>query len=153
MAQDYDPTDYSPRPLVPDRNHWEQQPTEPDRWYSRFELYRDKGGERTLVGTWRRVTGKERGGVDGNWTRHSTRWRWRERARAWDRHLQRLAREEQEQAVVEMGRRAARHAVALQGVLMLPAKAIARLIQTDRDGLLASLMELPAEELIRLYQK
>jgi hypothetical protein len=154
MATQKDPTDYSPQTLVTDRQPWEQQPAEPDKWYARFELYKDAGGERTMVGTWRRVTGREQARqLAGNWTRHATRWRWRERARKWDRHLRDLAREEHEQAVIEMGRRAARHSVALQGVLMLPAQAVARLLQTDRDALLASLMALPPDELIRLTQR
>ena len=139
--------------LAPDRAAWEQQPEESDKWYGRFEMYRNLGTERTLLGAWRRATGKERAQADGYWQRQCSRWRWRDRARAWDKHLRNLARQEQEQAVIEMGRRAARNAATLQGVLMLPAEALDELVRVDRAGLLATLAALPTEELVKLTQR
>ena len=77
----------------PERNPWDQMEGEPDRWYGRFQLYLELGFTRTVTtaaaAAGRQACGEpfERG---GNWSYISRRWRWRERAHAWDVHQREL---------------------------------------------------------------
>lgn len=112
---------------------WERQPGESVRAYAAFCAYRDMPpGERSLRALAARL-GYEKaakaGRVPSHIQRWSTRWRWVERARAWDDEQDRRAREEQIRAVREMRERHAREAVALQQ------KALARLKAMDPNEL------------------
>lgn len=68
---------------------WERQPREPNLWFDRFERYRLKGAQRTLLGTVRQEA-EESGRlklptrVPGSWYTQFYKWRWRQRAEAWD---------------------------------------------------------------------
>lgn len=86
---------------------WEQQPGEPIKWFQRFGLFLESGPERTLVETYRqflqsgsdkkqqarRRKKAEKGGsfkplkLPAAWDAMVVRWRWRERADAFDRHM------------------------------------------------------------------
>jgi hypothetical protein len=78
---------------------WDQLPTEPDEAYSRFLLYRNLGPGRSLhaayltyLTTFRNAsddiqTGKKRQQVPGFWGADSGRWKWVDRANAWDHHV------------------------------------------------------------------
>lgn len=105
---------------------WERQPGEPPKAYAAFCFYRDlPPAERSLRAVADKVYGnrsdRKRQQVPGQIAKWSTRWRWVERARAWDDEQDRQAREEQVRAVREMRERHAREAVVLQQ------KALARL--------------------------
>ena len=66
---------------------WAQQPDEPARWYSRFELYRIMGPNRSLNGAFRlaaQLVGLKSSGASPTWRRAAKRWRWAARAAAWD---------------------------------------------------------------------
>jgi len=123
-------TDTGPAP-------WERQPGEPARAYGAFCIYRDlPPQERSLLAVARklgyvRVTGGRRPSVPGRIQEWSTRWRWVERAGAWDDEQDRLAREAQVRAIQEMRERHAREAVALQR------KALERLKSMDPEDLSA----------------
>lgn len=79
---------------------WDRLETEGEtgRWFDRFERFRAAGPGRTLLGA---LHGEEadRGGerrsarLPGAWDRAAAKWRWRERAAAWDAEQARLARE------------------------------------------------------------
>jgi len=100
---------------------------------------------------WRRTSGKTTQ-APGSWLDAYYSWRWKDRARAWDRHCRKLLVQEHERAVLDMGRRAANSAVALQAVLMLPTQAAAQLVQHDRNAILAQLATMPPQDLIKLVQ-
>lgn len=76
---------------APDREVWEQQPNESDEWYGRFHHFLLLGSERTLEETFR--TMKAAGTLNSEaerphegWYSTAYKWRWKERARAWDGH-------------------------------------------------------------------
>lgn len=108
---------------------WERQPGEPARAFAAFCLYRDMPAhERSLRAVAERLSSKGSGRGRRSTRpleRWSTRWRWVERARAWDDEQDRIAREAQLRAVQEMRERHAREAMALQS------KALERLRQMD----------------------
>jgi hypothetical protein len=66
---------------------WERIPDEPERWYTRFEVYRRMGPNRTLRGAYRltaQTPGSARSKPGRTWYAAARRWRWAERAQAWD---------------------------------------------------------------------
>ena len=81
----------SDRCIQADYVPWEQGPKEPDRWYARFTAFRDQGPDRTIANAYRICTrheGLQGKKPDSDWYRQAKRWRWRERATAWDRHVE-----------------------------------------------------------------
>ena len=75
---------------------WEQQPGEPDEGYARFCLYKSLGPGRsvaaaynTYVRTFRNAQAgtKTQLPVPGHWGEDSSKWRWVDRAHAWDVHV------------------------------------------------------------------
>ncbi len=74
---------------------WDQLPGEPPMAYAHFRLYRDMGLERSLDAAYaidqqiRGIVGG-RTRAAGSWTRESARWRWEERAYAWDGYMARI---------------------------------------------------------------
>jgi hypothetical protein len=129
------------QPLTPPAPPWEQQPGEPDREFRAFRAYRDLGTARSLDAVGRALyegqVGRKRG-TTGRLQDWSVRWRWVERARAWDAELDRQGREAEVEAVKEMRRRHAEEAREFQ------TKAVDRLR-------LMPLEELGAAEVIRFF--
>ena len=77
--------------------------------------------------------GKRRqGGIPGAWSRAAARWRWKQRAEAWDEHERQKAREAHAQGVAEMNQRHIQEAMALQ------AKGIERLKSLDLKDMSAA---------------
>jgi hypothetical protein len=69
------------------RKPWEQQPDEPDFWFTRFEMYKRLGPERTLrllAGTLNGIDGKNRT-LGGSLSLSSRKYGWQRRAQAWDK--------------------------------------------------------------------
>jgi hypothetical protein len=66
-----------------DRAPWEQLPDEPLPAYRRFLIYRNLGPGRSLDRAYEVKKGKK-ARVSGLWTRESTKYRWKDRATAWD---------------------------------------------------------------------
>jgi hypothetical protein len=75
-----------------ERQPWDQQPGEPDRWYARFADYLREGARRSVLGVYR----KERRAraclgalplhsVPHRWRVAKECWHWDDRAAAWDR--------------------------------------------------------------------
>src|SRR6516165_7624450 len=123
--------DTSPQPAP-----WERQPGEPNRWFSRFECYRLAGPGRSLQGAVnaeKAQEGKKRHvNIPGAWSRAAIRWRWRQRAEAWDEHERQKARETHAREIAEMNARHIQEAKALQ------AKAIERLKSLELTDVSAS---------------
>lgn len=77
---------------------WERQPKETARAYAAFKVYLDLGKDRSADRAWSKVTGRN-GGRSGHWGEWSVKWRWVERATAYDLHMARLEQEKREQAL------------------------------------------------------
>lgn len=101
------------RNLVPVTNLanpvWEQQHNEHPTTFDQFTLYRDMGPSRTQVAVAREVNVSTDKISD-----KATRWRWVERALAWDKHLDRLKVAEIELQAKSMGARQAKIGMMLQ---------------------------------------
>lgn len=122
---------------------WDRQPGESEQAYYAFQLYRDQetprgysrvvselGKSKTLIHRW------------------GSRWFWRDRTRAWDRHLEDELRREQIRETRAMGRRQARDMQAIGVLLMQPVElALRRLNDATRR---AELEKLPLGDLIAL---
>lgn len=113
---------------------WERQPGEPAKAYAAFCLYRDMPAHaRSLRAVADRLygsgTASKRRRTPGQLFKWSTRWRWVERAAAWDDEQDRQARQAQLRAVQEMRERHVREAMALQR------KALERLQRMDPEEL------------------
>lgn len=97
---------------------WERQDGETDKAYAAFCIYRDlPPNERSLRAAAAKFYGKDKEKLrrpPATFEKWSTRWRWVERARAWDEEQDRLAREAQLQAIKEMRERHAEQARYLQ---------------------------------------
>ncbi len=65
---------------------WERQPGESPQAFEAFTAYLEMGTDRTITAVGKRLA-KSRNLID----RWKERWRWHERVRAWDNHLQREA--------------------------------------------------------------
>jgi hypothetical protein len=120
----------------PERESWDRQAEEPNRWFSRFERYRLAGPGRSLLGAVNAEQAEKgknkRGWIPGAWSRAAARWNWRDRAEAWDEHDRQQARQAHAQDVEEMNRRHIHEAQALQN------RAVQRLKSLDPSELSAS---------------
>lgn len=87
---------------------WARQEGETAKAFDAFETYRMLGPDRTLQAAWekyytrpgtlreRRRKGKEEAGqFPGYWGKWASRWRWSERAAAWDEEVAALARDQE----------------------------------------------------------
>lgn len=79
---------------------WEREDGEPSRWFARFDTYRLLGPGRSIEEAFRRARETEglRAERPGSiWYEMAKRWRWAERAEAWDAHIRAelLAREQE----------------------------------------------------------
>src|SRR5215467_5679024 len=81
---------------------WERQPGESARAFAAFCLFRDIGPRRSLRECCRRFYGDRTMSNLGQSSTWSGKWQWVERCRAWDDHLDALARQEQERQRKEM---------------------------------------------------
>jgi hypothetical protein len=103
---------------APQPEPWDRNPGEPNRWFARFERYRLAGLTRSVVGTWtaeQAEKGRERRTkVPGSWNHAVIRWRWRQRAEAWDEFERQQAREAHAKAIEEMNARHIEEARAMQ---------------------------------------
>lgn len=77
--------DPAPITLDPERDPWEQQPGETDRQYGQFSVYRDLGKARTVAKTAETVA------KNASYLRRvAAAGKWRDRAAAYDRHLDQI---------------------------------------------------------------
>ena len=90
-------------------------PDEPDRWFDRYERFRLLGPQRTVTAAWRSEDpeANANNSVPPHWYETSRKYRWRERAGAWDdeqrekmREAESLALEQRRAAWLELETRA-----------------------------------------------
>jgi hypothetical protein len=108
--------DSQPAPESPEP--WEQRSGEPNRWYSRFEIFRLAGPNRSLLGVVN-ADRQQRGAnkaksIPQAWSKNAKKWNWRERAEAWDQHERQVARAAHAKAIEDMNRRHLQEARAFQ---------------------------------------
>ena len=90
-----------------DRKKYDRQPDETDKTWRAFCLYKELGYGRTLRGAAQlyieqnRLKGALRT-VEGNFSKWSNRYRWRERIVDWDNHIDTKRRRGQENALLSM---------------------------------------------------
>lgn len=87
-------------------NAWDRLPEESNSWYGRFETYRLMGPDRTVQETynlWRQSKGRPvRGQTSGSWSSAASRFRWKERAEAWDEVEREGARRKRQEDVDDL---------------------------------------------------
>jgi hypothetical protein len=73
---------------------WDQQPGEPTNWFTRFVLFRDLGGGRTVYKAWSQTQPNVVKSIlkaPGSWAEACAKYEWVYRAQAWDKHQQEIA--------------------------------------------------------------
>jgi len=90
---------------------WERQPGESTKAYAAFCVYRDLGTERSLEKAGQMLDKPRTRKWLGEW---SAKYKWVERAKAYDDYVEKLKRKEKEKAIKEMAERQARIAMAFQ---------------------------------------
>lgn len=105
---------------------WERQPGESSRAYAAFCIYRDLGPERSLEKVRQMLDKPRTRKWLGEW---SVKYKWVERAQAYDDYIEQKKRKEQEKAILEMAERHARIAMAFQQ------KVVERLRELDPSDL------------------
>jgi len=90
---------------------WERQPGESTKAYAAFCVFRDLGTERSLEKAGQMLDKPRTRKWLGEW---SAKYKWVERAKAYDDYVEKLKRKEKEKAIKEMGERQARIAMAFQ---------------------------------------
>ncbi len=122
---------------------WERQPKESEQAYYAFCLYRDQDAPRGYAGVVSEL-GKSKTLID----RWGSKWFWRERARAWDRHQEDLVRRDQVRATKQMARRQARDAEAFQALLIAPVEMA--LLKLQNPATREEIANLPLADLVAL---
>jgi hypothetical protein len=92
------------------RELWDRLENEPERAYRAFESYRNlPSSERTLIKAYRQHVGNpDAANPSDTWSRWSSDFAWRERAAAYDAHLDRIRERSIEKAIEEEAERQAR---------------------------------------------
>lgn len=118
---------------------WDRQPGEPSTWYNRFTNYfRPLGPERSLAESWRWWKDEEGlmsigKALPPTWTAMCKKWRWRERAVAWDDHQRMLNMAEEEKARAEANKRYIGHALKMQTLGMQKVERMLEKFQSDPE--------------------
>jgi len=90
---------------------WDRLPNESTKAYAAFCVYRDLGTERSLEKAGQTLDKPRTRKWLGEW---SAKYKWVERAKAYDDYVEKLKRKEKEKAIKEMAERQARIAMAFQ---------------------------------------
>jgi hypothetical protein len=121
---------------------WERQEGESTKSWAAFQLYRDLPPmERSIQRAYSDQTGKTNRAqsTQSHWRVWSSRWRWVERAAAWDDEQDRKKREERQDEIRKMAERQARQAEQMAAALMQPAMALLRKLQQEQQRIQAAL--------------
>lgn len=123
---------------------WDRQLRETKEAFGAFALYRDLGDHRSVAAVSTQL------GRSAKLTRRwSVRWRWVERAIAWDRELDRVKQSAMKDKIVEVAERHAKAASAQLAVLMAPAMELGKRLQEKR----VDLKDVKDASLIRMVQQ
>jgi hypothetical protein len=99
------------------RELWDRLENEPERAYRAFESYRSlPSGERTLIAAYRQHVGNPQAVKPSDtWSRWSREFAWRERAGAYDAHIDRLREKSMEKVIQQQAEEQARQAERMRG--------------------------------------
>src|SRR5215216_5487205 len=98
------------------RELWIRLENEPERAYRAFEVFlRLPSSERTLTAAYQHHVSNPDARPSDTWSRWSSEFAWRERAAAYDDHLESLRREAHEQVIKEEAARQAREVEKVRG--------------------------------------
>lgn len=87
------------------RNIWDQMKDEPALWFGRFGIYKALGYTRTVEAAHREDPSVRARRPSRQWSDMFKQWKWEERAKAWDHHLQLIADQELTGLAVERAQR------------------------------------------------
>ena len=118
--------------------NYSRQPGESTRWFTRFELFRLMGPDRSLFGAYKQYLvnlGKERSrpptAPPNSWRNNSVKWEWWKRAEIWDM-------EEHQKLLVQAARDSAamleRHRILGETLQAVGGARIAMIKRVERDG-------------------
>lgn len=118
---------------------WERQRGEHARTFHNFCHYRDLGAKRSVDKAWRlhkemcehKPVEITKRAPYGGWHQSCAEWGWVERAEAWDRSQDALAREKLTKERLEAAERHAKMAQAALSVLSIPSRVLLEAIQQD----------------------
>lgn len=128
---------------------WGQLPDEPERSFEMFKWYRDQGLTRTIKATAEHF-GVKAVGVSND---YASPYRWRDRARAFDDHEDRVYRLSLDRAVREMAERHASSMAEGLQALTAPFIALQKRIEIDPEEFWEDLANTDAKRLIELAVK
>jgi hypothetical protein len=96
---------------------WDRLENEPERAYRAFEVYRNlPSAERTLIAAYRQHVGNpEAAKPSDTWSRWSSEFAWRERAAAYDAHIDRLRQKWMEKVIQQQAEEQARQVDRIRG--------------------------------------
>jgi hypothetical protein len=99
------------------RELWDKLGNEPERAYRAFQTYRSlPSGERTLIAAYRQHVGNpEAAKPSDTWSRWASEFAWRERAAAYDAHIDRLREKSMEKVIQQEAEEQARQAERMRG--------------------------------------
>src|SRR5215218_8036992 len=99
------------------RELWDRLENEPERAHRAFECFlRLPSGERTLLGAYRQHVGNpDAVKPSDTWSRWSSEFAWRERAAAYDDHIDRLREKTMEKVIQQQAEEQARQAERMRG--------------------------------------
>lgn len=95
---------------LPDSDSWERLPNEPNLWYERFVLFRNRGPERRMLDVFRLFL-RQNGdyekadkvvSVDGAWSRAAREWHWKLRSEQWDEEQQKKREQRNDRVLREL---------------------------------------------------
>lgn len=128
-------------------NIWDRLPDETERAWAGFLLFRDAGVGRTLRAVARELH-RGHGSCVDDW---ASKYRWWERAKAYDRHLDQVTQREAAKARRDMVRRHATLANNALSALQAPVDELQRRLESPEFG--KELAKMPTRELFALIQK
>ena len=96
---------------------WDRLENEPERAFRAFETYRNlPSGERTLIEAYRQHVGNPgAANPSDTWSGWSRQYAWRERAAAYDAHIDRLREKSMEKVIQQEAEEQARHLERMKG--------------------------------------
>jgi len=110
---------------------WERQSNESEDQYRAFLIYRDLGLSRSLQKAWKQYSPDATDNPSSAFSGWSSRHKWRDRAREWDRHLQRLEDATQENEFKAVRRAEKKNRLEMLNALRLTATYLANITIGD----------------------
>lgn len=65
---------------------WERQQNESEKWFVKFKYYLALGVNRSVYAAYQKSARKPKAHAPSSWKKTAQKWKWQERAQAWDEH-------------------------------------------------------------------